>query len=107
MGDFTKPKINHSNGCKKNIHEHCVHTEKYFQNLVKLNQNQIVSTIFLLIWKSKRTSVWLQINRCMVDLDNKISKRFFCVTTCAVCACLIKPKSNCIYHFSIDFEANG
>ena len=32
-----------------------LHTEKSFRNLIKLNRNQIVFTIFRLIWNSKRT----------------------------------------------------
>ena len=31
-----------------------VHTEKYFRNLIKSNRNQIVFTIYRLIWNSKR-----------------------------------------------------
>ena len=46
----------------------CIHTEKSFQNHMKSNRNQIVSTIFQLIWNSKRTcSFVFQINRKMVD----------------------------------------
>ena len=37
----------------------CLHTEKYFWNLIKSNPNQIVFTIFRLIW-TKWTSVWFQ-----------------------------------------------
>ena len=32
-----------------------MHTEKSFQNLIKSNRNQIVYTIFGLIWNRKRT----------------------------------------------------
>ena len=60
-------------------------TEKYFRNLIKSNQNQIVFTIFRLIWnqtdfrlvpnqsensKYSRISLWF----------NEISERFFCVS---------------------------
>ena len=43
-----------------------VHTEKSFRNLVKSNWNQIVFTISRMIW-NQRTSVWFQVNRCMVN----------------------------------------
>ena len=42
-----------------------VHTEKSFRNLIKSTRNQIVFTIFRLIWN--QTDVHLvQIHRCMV-----------------------------------------
>ena len=34
-----------------------MHTEKYFPNLIKSNRNQILFTIFRVIWNSKQTSV--------------------------------------------------
>ena len=69
-------------------------SEIYFRNLIKSNRNQIVFTKHQCIWnikrtvsvfcsksKTKRTSIWFQINRCMV---NKIwfrvdLIRFLCV----------------------------
>ena len=47
-----------------------VHTEKSFRNLTKLNRNQILFTIFRLIYqtaRTKRMSVWFQINQKMVS----------------------------------------
>ena len=35
--------------------EYAVHAEKSFRNRIKSNRNQIVFTIFRLIWNSKRT----------------------------------------------------
>ena len=49
-----------------NICKSWIHTEKYFQNFIKLNRNQIVFTISD-HFKTKRTSVWFQINRIMVN----------------------------------------
>jgi len=45
-----------------------IHTEKFFRNLIKSNQNQIVFTIiFLLIWNTNRhVRLLFQINQCMV-----------------------------------------
>ena len=45
----------------------CVHTEKSFRNLIKLNRSKIVFTISRLIWNSKWTSVCFQINCCIVN----------------------------------------
>ena len=63
-----------------------VHMEKYFWNLIKSNLNQIVFTIFRLIWN--------QTNVCLVPNQsengkyylisvwfNKISRKKFCVYT--------------------------
>jgi len=43
------------------------YTEKSFRNLIKSYLNQIVFTMYRLIWNSKRTSFWFKINRCMVN----------------------------------------
>ena len=62
-----------------------IYTEKYFRNLIKSYLNQIVITIFRLIWnQTKRTSVWIQINRKMVNtiwfrFDLISFGRFLCV----------------------------
>ena len=44
-----------------------IHTETFFRNHIKSNRNQIVFTMHRLIWNSKRTFVWIQINRKMVN----------------------------------------
>ena len=68
---------------ENDLFPHELNTEKYFRNLIKSNRNQIVFTIFRLIWNSKRTlsacvpnqSENGKYNLISVRL-NKISKRF-------------------------------
>ena len=48
-----------------------VHTEKYFRNIIKSTRNQIVFTIFRLIWN--RTDVHLLPNRSENGKYNLIS----------------------------------
>ena len=43
------------------------YTEKSFWNLINSIRNQIVFTIFRLIWIQTDVSVWIQINRWMVN----------------------------------------
>ena len=43
------------------------HTEKTFRNLIKLTRNQIVFTIFRLIWHQTDVCLVFQINRKMVN----------------------------------------
>ena len=63
----------HANMCYYHDKNNCfemavfVHTEKSFRNLIKSTRNQIVFTMHRLIWNSKRTSVWFQLNRKMVN----------------------------------------
>ena len=61
------------------------HTENFFRNLIKSNRNQIVSTIFRLIWNTNGR-VRLDPNQSengnynlISGWFNKISKRFLCV----------------------------
>ena len=61
-----------------------IHTEKSFRNLIKSSRNQIVFTIFRLIWN--KTGVCLDLNQSengkynlILGWFNKISKRFLCV----------------------------
>ena len=44
-----------------------LHAEKSSRNIIKSVRNQILFTMHRLIWKSKWTSVWFQINRCIVN----------------------------------------
>ena len=64
--------------------KHSVNTEKYFRNLTKKTWNQIILTIFRLIWI--QTDVRLDPNQSefgkynlISGCFNKISKRFLCV----------------------------
>ena len=92
---FTTHQINNLNTLqqicgKKNllnpaeIYQPSLHTEKSFWNLIKLIQNQIVYTIFRLIWNQKdvrfvpNQSENAKYNLILV-LFNKISRRFLCV----------------------------
>ena len=43
-----------------------IHADKFFWNIIKSNSNQIVFTIFRLIW-IQADSVWFQINRKLVN----------------------------------------
>ena len=52
----------------------CEHTEKSFRNLIKSNRNQIVLTIFRLIWNE--TDVLLVSNQSVHSKYNLISVRF-------------------------------
>ena len=65
---------------------HSVHTEKCFRNLIKSNRNQIVFTIFRLIWNSKRTlsvccsnSIGAWLIQSIAVWFNKIPKRLLYV----------------------------
>ena len=84
--------------------------QKYFRILIKSNRNQIVFTIFRLIWNSKRTRPFVfQINRNMVNTIGFLFDliRFLCVTTrtekCTCYSCQIKRNQDCIYHFPFVF----
>ena len=44
-----------------------IHTEKSFRNIIKSNRNQIVFTIFWLIWNQTEVRLLFQINRKMVN----------------------------------------
>ena len=68
-----------------------VHTEKSFRNLIKSNRNQILFTIFWLIWYQKDVS--LVPNQSVHGKYNlisvwfhKISKRFLCVYSFSITA---------------------
>ena len=67
--------------CHTSFYTTCIHTEKSFRNLIKSTRNQIVLTIFWLIWI--RTDVRLDLNHSengkynLISVwFNKISKRF-------------------------------
>ena len=71
----------YNNHAKKNTINHCglsspknVHTEKSFRNLIKSNRNQIVFTIFRLIWHQK--DVRLVPNQSENGEYNRISVSF-------------------------------
>ena len=58
FGSYNQLKIYHHALLPFNFLENenvILHTGKYFRKIIKSNQNQIVFTIFLLIWNSKRT----------------------------------------------------
>ena len=66
------------------IKRHILHAEKSSQNLIKSNWNQIVFTIYRLIWKQTDVrSVQNQSKNAKYNLIsvlfNMISKRFLCV----------------------------
>ena len=69
--------------------------ENSFRILIKSNLNQIVFTIFWLIWNRKRTSVWFQIHRKMVNIiwfrfDFIRFRKDFCVYVICITFAYIK-----------------
>ena len=89
--------------------ELCIHTEKYFRNRIKSSRNQIVFTIFQLIWNqtevrlvrnhSENDTIWL-----LIDLI-RFQKYFSACRNQAtvkqqtgplVCLCFIQPGKFCL-----------
>ena len=86
MWEQISPNWTDSNHCFRYGSYSDIHTEKYFRNLFKSTRNQILFTIYQLIWN--QTYVRLDQNQSengyynMISIwFNKISKRFLCDIT--------------------------
>ena len=88
----------------EHVSTHCnMHTEKSFWNFIKSNQNQIIFTIFRLIWI--QTDVRLVPNQSRSGKYNLISGRFNNISKIFLCVCI--PKTWQIYSsFMNEFPLN-
>ena len=69
-----------------------VHTEEFFRNLIKSTRNQIVFTIFRLIWN--QTDVRLVINQSENGKYNLISVWYNKISKKYICVCSVKRASS-------------